>query len=427
MELLLCLIKVLKMHSLIKNHFDNFIVLSVISQIFLININFIGGPSIKPSQIYFLGLLIYSARSFFNFKFSKSIINYSLASISLISLITFFTLLNYDKQFFFHFSLHEGYEPFVHIVLLAFNLITPFFIYFLMSTYSFSSNILNIFHNSVFYGCLIFFFIIISPIDSSFLYKQTTEIVLRSEVSVQRFIGGVEFSVICAAAITSIINSSTFKNNIYFSLFKILVLCLGLIAGFSRQAILSLIIGIFLTYIINNNRNILQSLTLFFISILSVFISAYYVTLLFAPFLAEIFFERIFSIFQIVSYSTGTIGDRFELWHKMILENSSNIFFGQGLDAYLKFFSFRGEGAHSFPVMIFHAGGIIAFALYLYIQFSVILSLLIFSSKHQVARALLIILIVFFTSSLSNLIYMGHIYWIFIGISYYYVDKLRDT
>jgi hypothetical protein len=200
-----------------------------------------------------------------------------------------------------------------------------------------------------------------------------------------------------------------------------------LIAGFSRQAILSLIIGIFLTYIISNKRNILQSLGLFCVNIFLIFVSVYYTTLLFAPAVAELFFERIFSIFKIISYSTGTIGDRFQLWEKMIAENSTNIFFGQGIDAYLKFFSFRGEGAHNFPVMVFHAGGIIAFISYLYIQFSIMIKLLIFSRKYVIAKALFIILIIFFTSSLSNLIYMAHIYWIFIGISYHYIHKFQGS
>lgn len=413
------------MHSLNKYHFENFIILTVLSQIFLININFIGGPSIKPSQVYFLFLLIMTAGSFLKFKFPKLMLNYTFAAFIIISLISFFTLFNYDKQFFFHFSTNEGYKPFVHILLLTFNLITPILVYFLISTYDLSKNILETFHNSVFYGCMIFFFIVISPIDSSFLYKETTEIILRNEISVQRFIGGVEFSVLCVAAAASLINSSSFFKNTYYSIFKLIILLSGLIVGFSRQAVLSLIIAVFLTFVITSKRNIIQSLSLFIISILGIFIVCYYSILLFSPAIAELLFERFSSIFQIISYSTGTIGDRFQLWGKMIAENSTNILIGQGLDAYLKFFSFRGEGAHNFPVMIFHAGGLLAFISYLYIQFSVILYLLNFARYNKTAKTLLIILIIFFTSSLSNLIYMSHIFWVFIGISYYYTYKLR--
>lgn len=413
------------MHFFRKSYFDNFIILSVLSQIFLININFIGGPSIKPSQLYFLSLLVMTAGSFLKFKFPRLIANYALAAFIIISLISFFTLFNYDKQFFFHFSTNEGYEPLAHILLLTFNLSTPILVYFLISTYDLSKNFLETFHNSVFYGCMIFFFIIISPIDSSFLYKETVEILLRNEIPVRRFIGGVEFSVLCAAATASLINSASFSKNIYYSIFKLIILLVGLTVGFSRQAILSLIIAVFLTYVISRRRNFFQSLSLFIITILGVFIVSYFSLLLFIPLAAEVIFERIFSIFQIISYSTGTIGDRMQLWSKMIAENSTNIFFGQGLDAYLKFFSYRGEGAHNFPVMIFHAGGLVAFISYLYVQFSVIFNLLSFVRYNQTAKTLFIILILLFTSSLSNLIYMTHIFWVFIGISYYIVNKLK--
>lgn len=415
------------MHFFRKSYFDNFIILSVLSQIFMININFIGGPSIKPSQLYFLSLLVMSAGSFLKFKFPRLISNYTLAVFLIISLVSFFTLFNYDKQFFFHFSTKEGYEPFTHILLLTFNLSTPILVYFLISTYDLSKNFLETFHNSVFYGSMIFFFIIISPIDSSFLFKETAEILLNNEVSVQRFIGGVEFSVLCAAATASLINSASFYKNIYYSIFKLIILLAGLTVGFSRQAVLSLIIAVFLTYVISRRRNFFQSLSLFIITILGVFIVSYFSLLLFIPSAAEVIFERIFSIFQIISYSTGTIGDRIQLWSKMIAENSNNIFFGQGLDAYLKFFSYKGEGAHNFPVMIFHAGGLVAFISYLYVQFSVIFNLLSFVRYNQTAKTLLIILIIFFTSSLSNLIYMTHIFWVFIGISYYIVNKLKSS
>lgn len=414
------------MHSLNKYHFENFIILTVLSQIFLININFIGGPSIKPSQVYFLFLLIMTAGSFLKFKFPKLMLNYTFAAFIIISLISFFTLFNYDKQFFFHFATNDGYEPFVHILLLTFNLITPILVYFLISTYDLSKNFLETFHNSVFYGCMIFFFIVVSPIDSSFLYKETTEILLRNEIPVRRFIGGVEFSVLCVAAVASLINSASFYKNIYYSTFKLIILLAGLTVGFSRQAVLSLIIAVFLNYIITSKRNFLQSLSLFIITILGVSFVSYYSLLLFIPAIAEVILERIFSIFQIISYSTGTIGDRIQLWGKMIAENSNNILFGQGLDAYLKFFSYRGEGAHNFPIMIFHAGGLVAFISYLYVQFSVILNLLNFVKYNQTAKTLFIILIIFFTSSLSNLIYMTHIFWVFVGISYYFVNKLQS-
>lgn len=414
------------MHSLNKYHFEIFIILTVLSQIFLININFIGGPSIKPSQVYFLFLLIMTAGSFLKFKFPRLMVKYTFAIFIIISLVSFFTLFNYDKQFFFHFATNDGYEPFVHILLLTFNLITPILVYFLISTYDLSKNFLETFHNSVFYGCMIFFFIVVSPIDSSFLYKETTEILLRNEIPVRRFIGGVEFSVLCVAAVASLINSASFYKNIYYSTFKLIILLAGLTVGFSRQAVLSLIIAVFLNYIITSKRNFLQSLSLFIITILGVSFVSYYSLLLFIPAIAEVILERIFSIFQIISYSTGTIGDRFQLWGKMIAENSNNILFGQGLDAYLKFFSYRGEGAHNFPIMIFHAGGLVAFISYLYVQFSVILNLLNFVKYNQTAKTLFIILIIFFTSSLSNLIYMTHIFWVFVGISYYFVNKLQS-
>ena len=414
------------MHSLNKYHFEIFIILTVLSQIFLININFIGGPSIKPSQVYFLFLLIMTAGSFLKFKFPRLMVKYTFAIFIIISLVSFFTLFNYDKQFFFHFATNDGYEPFVHILLLTFNLITPILVYFLISTYDLSKNFLETFHNSVFYGCMIFFFIVVSPIDSSFLYKETTEILLRNEIPVRRFIGGVEFSVLCVAAVASLINSASFYKNIYYSTFKLIILLAGLTVGFSRQAVLSLIIAVFLNYIITSKRNFLQSLSLFIITILGVSFVSYYSLLLFIPAIAEVILERIFSIFQIISYSTGTIGDRIQLWGKMIAENSNNILFGQGLDAYLKFFSYRGEGAHNFPIMIFHAGGLVAFISYLYVQFSVILNLLNFVKYNQTAKTLFIILIIFFTSSLSNLIYMTHIFWVFVGISYYFVNKLQS-
>jgi len=195
--------------------------------------------------------------------------------------------------------------------------------------------------------------------------------------------------------------------------------------GFSRQAILSLLIGIFLTFIISNSRNIKKSLILFFASVFLIFLISYSTVSIFFPEYFLVFSERVLSIFQLVSYSTGTIGDRFQLWFKMINENSNNIFFGQGMDSYIKFFSFRGEGAHNFPLMVYHSGGIFAFLSYIYIQFGILVSLLEFVRKSNTAKSLFIIMTIFLISSLTGLIYMSHIFWIFIGIAYYYLHKLQ--
>jgi hypothetical protein len=397
----------------------------VISQIFSININFGGGPNIKPSQIYFLILIAYAYKNLFNIKLPKIIIGYAIASFSLIITITFFSLYSYDLQHFFHYPTNIGFDPFIHIILLAFNIFTPIFVYCLMKTYSVSSSILKVFHDSVFYVSSLFMFVIISPIDSSFLYKQSTEILLNNEVVVQRFIGGVEYSVLCVAAIISILNSTDIKLKIPYSLFKIMVLLIGVGIGFSRQAILSLLIGIFLTFIISNSRNIKKSLILFFASVFLIFLISYSTVSIFFPEYFLVFSERVLSIFQLVSYSTGTIGDRFQLWFKMINENSNNIFFGQGMDSYIKFFSFRGEGAHNFPLMVYHSGGIFAFLSYIYIQFGILVSLLEFVRKSNTAKSLFIIMTIFLISSLTGLIYMSHIFWIFIGIAYYYLHKLQ--
>lgn len=408
-----------------RNYFNFLIILTVISQIFSINLSFGSGPNIKPSQIYFLIMVAYGFKNLSDIKFPRNIIRYGIASFLLIITITFFSFYSYDLQHFFHYPTSAGFDPFTHIILLAFNVFTPILIYYLMKIYSVSPNLLTVFHDSVFYISLLFMLIIISPIDSSFLYKQSTEILLNNEVLVQRFIGGVEYSVLCVVAIVSILNSNDIKLKIPFSIFKILILLIGVGIGFSRQAILSLLIGIFLTYMISNNRNIAKSLSLFFISIFLIFFISYSILFIFFPSYFQVFLDRILSIFQLISYSTGTIGDRFQLWFKMINENSSNIFVGQGMDSYIKFFSFRGEGAHNFPLMVYHSGGIFAFLSYIYIQFSILSSLLKFVGKSDTAKTLFIILITFSISSLTGLIYMSHIFWIFIGISYYYLYKLQ--
>jgi len=411
------------MLSLNKYIFNIFLFLSIVSQIFLINLSFLGG-NIKPSQIFFLLLIFLNIKKLIQFKFPEELVRYGFISLLLILTISFFSFYSYDLQFFLNSPSHEGYDPLIHIILFTFNIFTPLLIYFIMNIYTVKNNFLEIFHDSVFFCTVLFLFFIVGPFDSSFLFKASPEFVLGNEVSVQRFVGGVEYSVIAVAAIISILHSRSFTNNLLFSLFKIFVLLVGIGFGFSRQAILCLLLGLVMAFIMSKRKNLFYLIR---ISTFSIFIIIAVIYLLFSFYLSaytELFSERILSIFKTISYFTGTVGDRLQLWSNMIQENSNNIFFGQGMDSYMKFFSFKGEGAHNFPLMIYHSGGIFSLIFYLYIQFSIMLNMINSINKNTIMKPLFIIMSIFIFSSLSNLIYMTHIFWIFIGVSYYYYYKL---
>ena len=72
------------MLSLNKYIFNIFLFLSIVSQIFLINLSFLGG-NIKPSQIFFLLLIFLNIKKLIQFKFPEELVRYGFISLLLIA------------------------------------------------------------------------------------------------------------------------------------------------------------------------------------------------------------------------------------------------------------------------------------------------------------------------------------------------------
>ena len=140
-------------------------------------------------------------------------------------------------------------------------------------------------------------------------------------------------------------------------------------------------------------------------------------------------FDRFTEIFSVATYFTGTASDRFFLWTNMINDISNNVLLGKGMDSYIKFFVYQGDGAHNFFMMILHAGGALALIFFLCAIIPIFYKYLTY--RHYNVNNFIIFLSIsmLFLASLTSLIYTINLFWIFLGFAFYfdnYNSNLQD-
>jgi len=394
--------------------FKLFIFSSVFFQIFIFNFNFLSS-NIKPSQLLFLFLITYNFRSLLKIKFSNRILNYCKYGLFSLLMISFCTFFNYETESFNNLT-SLNYKPINHLILFFFNFLTVPLLFLLMRFLKIKQDIISTFYNSIFISIIIIIMILLLPFDSSFLFKENIEFSV-SGLQIQRFKGGLEFSVFSVIALFSLLNDQENKDILALKYFKISVFLISVLIGFSRQAFLCLIVASIMHFFYKYNLSIKNIFSLFpLVLLLSFFLLIVVPNSIFLTFV----FDRFTEIFSVATYFTGTASDRFFLWTNMINDISNNVLLGKGMDSYIKFFVYQGDGAHNFFMMILHAGGALALIFFLCAIIPIFYKYL--TCRHYNVNNFIIFLSVsmLFLASLTSLIYTINLFWIFLGFAFYF-------
>lgn len=397
-----------------------FIFTSLFFQIFIFNFNFLSS-NIKIPQLIFLILILTNIKKLLSTKIDKSVLIYSVSSFLILFLITSFTYLNIENEKFFNLE-SKNYKPFQHILLLSFNFFSVPLNYLLMKHLKIGYNVIQWFYNSIFLSSIFIGLILLLPIDSSFLFKENIEFTI-SGLGIKRLAGGLEFSILSVIAIFCLLNDSNNKDSMILKAGKLSVFFLVILAGFSRQAFLCLIIATIIHLLYNYKFSIMNAFKYIFYAFLS------FIFIIFLSpnsRLLSFIFDRFFEIFSLTTYVTGTVNDRFYLWSNMVNDISDNFLFGKGMDSYIKFFVYQGDGAHNLFIMILHSGGILSLALFCFSCFSIYFKTFSKSKSSQIQFILFLSLTLLFLSSLSSLIYTIHFFWIFVSFAFYFQNKNID-
>lgn len=200
----------------------------------------------------------------------------------------------------------------------------------------------------------------------------------------------------------------------------------GMVLGFSRQAVVSLaggvgVIGLSLFTHGRLGRLMRGALVLPVAVALGFWLVTRVPT-------GQAFFQgfsgRTAQLLQAEAYETGTVQARTLIWAGMLRDIRQNLLAGSGQDAYLRYMANPDEsGSHNFPLEIFHAAGLIGVLAYAFLHIAILAAA--WHALRRKARAgadwwLLLGLVGAFVavwlSSLTNLIYANPVYWAVLGL-----------
>lgn len=208
-----------------------------------------------------------------------------------------------------------------------------------------------------------------------------------------------------------------------------LMATIGIVIGFSRQGMVSLVggLGIVGLIMILHGR-IKQLLRIILLTPLVIIPGILLINLIPG---GQSFFQafagRTLQLFQNEAYSSGTVGSRTIMWSGMLNDVLRNPLWGNGQDNYLKYYAVidpAGEGSHNFPLEVFHASGLVGFLAYMMFHlviFTVVWRILFRRSTtphdRQIMTGIIGALVAFWLSSLTNLIFTNPVYWAMLGLS----------
>lgn len=195
----------------------------------------------------------------------------------------------------------------------------------------------------------------------------------------------------------------------------------GMIVGFSRQAVLSLLAGLGVVGLGSLQRRHLRRL--FNAAALTVVL-----LLAVAGFIAllpggqeylQAFAGRTLLLVQPDAYTTGTVLGRTSMWLDMASDIRANPFIGRGQDAYRQYGNAWEEGSHNFPLEVLHTAGVWGFVPYAVFHVAIPVAALIVTRRFRrtggppfLLLGLLGAYAAVTLASLTNLIFWGPIYWL---------------
>jgi O-antigen ligase len=243
-----------------------------------------------------------------------------------------------------------------------------------------------------------------------------------------RFAGGVVNGVLAALALVLILvqGQSASRRARWGLLAGALICAAGMVVGFSRQSVVSLLGALLVLgfYLLRRGQiKLLLRLAVAGLlagSLVLVGVSQWSVT---RPFY-QAFAARVLLLLNPTSYSTGTVNERLVMWSAMMRDVVANPLVGAGQDGYLVYYPvLGGGGSHNYPIEILHSAGLGGFIPYLYLH--VVVGVEAWRAVRRKGlserdRWLMLGLLAAYAamvlSSLTNLIFSNSSYWFVLGL-----------
>jgi O-antigen ligase len=325
-------------------------------------------------------------------------------------------------------------QPFGHVILMGMNLVHALIAYLLVVSEDElrKAAIVLLASVAVFNGLLLLANTdaVRNHVDTSFLTQDEGAVVLQSGAmggsNISRFVVGVATGNISAAALVLVMSLLWTGRESRGLLGAVAIMCIvGIVVGFSRQALVGLAAGTSLMMVyLMKARNLKRVIGLVAVAVF--FVGVFFATaqISITESYWEAFAGRAMLLRDPNSYGDGTVNDRLRMWSMMADDIRENPLAGSGQDAYLVYFPYAGgSGSHNYPLEVLHATGILGFLPFLYLHAAAMWESWRMAGNRRIERAarlrmlgLLLAFCVLVLSSLTNLIAWNPAYWLLFGI-----------
>jgi len=209
------------------------------------------------------------------------------------------------------------------------------------------------------------------------------------------------------------------------------LLSAGIVLGYSRQSLVSLVIGgvvMAAGFVVRGQLRQTLRVAMRLVAV-SVIAGLLLVAIPATRSYLSAFAGRASQLLAGDAYSSGTAGERVDMWSAMWDDVKANPLIGHGQDAYLRYYppsdplttTGTGGGAHNLPIEAWHAGGLLAIlalvGLHLLLFWPVVIGV-VAAPREQ--ASLIVALAAggsaVVVATLTNLIYWNPTYWVFLAM-----------
>jgi O-antigen ligase len=330
-----------------------------------------------------------------------------------------------------------GVRPLARVILMGLNLLHVVAIYLLVVRTRQLRVALNAFVASVAWLNLFLAFQAIAitagvPIPSTWLAEEGAPMLVDGALvggTILRFIfSGINGGCLSAAAMVVAVATLLDRQYAAPRWYKpaLAAVSMGVVLGFSRQAIVSLALGLAVigAYLFVRGKALPLLRMLFLALVLSILaLAGTWVTPGGRQYVQALA-GRVVQLFQPQAYATGTVSNRVVMWGGMWDDIREDPLAGQGQDAYLVHQPVENiEGSHNFPLEIWHSAGLIGLLGYLAIHLGAVgLAWAWLARRHAPSNlrwpilGLLGAFIAVWAASTTNLLYWNPSYWMVMGL-----------
>jgi O-antigen ligase len=269
------------------------------------------------------------------------------------------------------------------------------------------------------------------PVPERWLAPEAAPLYVNGEIvagTVQRFIGtGVMTGCISASAAVLAIClwfDPAWRHRWLLAVSGIAGL-VGMVIGFSRQSVLSLVLGLIVAAPFLLSRG--HVVRAFKLAAIGSVLTTVAILLILATAPGRqfwyAFIGRTAQFFDPQAYRSGTAASRADIWTGMLSDIARNPLVGQGQDSYLRYMDPWEEGAHNFPMEVIHSTGLLGFAGYLMMHgLAPVLAIVMLAGRRfdEATRVPLIAVLgayaAIVAASITNIIYWNPTYWLLVAL-----------